>query len=433
MTGYQGNTLNFTERSSETTEKNTPSVLVLSQLFYPEVLAAGKIMTELCEKLVDMGMDVEVMCGPLTVLDRKTYVPKYTEHHGIRINRVLGTRFPQIKLSGRIINEISYSFSVFFKLIRDTSKRPVLVLTHPPFPAPTCAFLQKIGRGKLYIYLILDVYPDTAVKLGLIKERGFIDRLWESVNIFTYKHASSILVTGRCMEEVIRKKVGASLPDKIHTIHMWSDDNLIQPVPRADNPFIRKWSLEEKFVVLYSGNMGMYHDLETVMETARILKGYKDIVFLFIGEGLKKPLMKEFARRHELTNCEFLPYVEREDLKFSLSCAHVGLVSLDRGHEGLSVPGKTYSIMAAGVPVIAVMSPTAEIARIIHEEECGIVVEPSHPEELEKAILTLYNNHQKLGIMGKNARRAIDTKYNLESAAKVFYKMISDINSLQGK
>lgn len=414
--------------SNKAAKKTSPKLLVLCQLFYPELISTGQTLTELCEELVDMGVDVEVVCGPPTIIDRKTQVPKYMEYRGIRIKRVWSTRFPKLNLFGKIINQVTFALSVFFYLFRDTSKRPILVLTNPPFLVVICGFLRMLG-GKPYIYLIFDVYPDTTIKLRMLKEKGLIVKLWNLSNKFTFKYASSIIVIGRCMQEVIRKKVGAASAGKIHTIHVWSDDNLIQPVSRKKNPFIKKWGLEGKFAVSYSGNMGRFHDMETIMEAAKILKEYKDIVFLFIGEGHKKQWIMEFADKWKLANCQFHSYVDRENLGFSLSCAHVGLVSLAIEQEGLSVPSKTFGLMAAGVPVIAIMSSDSEIAKVVTEEDCGLVIKPGNVTDLSNALLDLYNKPERQKKMGVNARKAIDSKYNLHSAAKFYNDLVHHLNT----
>jgi|Deesub1362A_J573_1020465.scaffolds.fasta_scaffold00073_91 glycosyltransferase involved in cell wall biosynthesis len=411
-------------------KKKLPELLVLCQIFYPELISTGQTLTELCEELTEMGMDIEVLCGQPTVVDRETRVPKYIEHRGIRIKRLWSTRFPKLNTLGRILNQLTYALSVFFYLLRDTSKKPILVLTNPPFLAVICGLMRMLG-GKPYVYLIFDVYPDTAVNLGLLKEHGLLTRLWNWCNQISFKYASDIIVLGRCMKDVISKKVNGKFNDKIHVIHVWSDDKNIRAVSEQNdsNPFIERWGLKDKFVLSYSGNMGRFHDMETIMAAAKILSDYKDIVFLFIGEGYKKSWMMEFAKRWELTNCQFHTYVDRKDLGLSFQCAHVGLVSLLEGQEGLSVPSKTYGLMAAGLPVIAVMSPYAEVARMLIEEQCGIVVKPGNHQELANSILSLYNNREKLEMMGRNAKQAIDKKYNLHSAAKAYYEIIRTINS----
>lgn len=410
-------------------QDNCSKVLILCQLFYPELVSTGQTLTELCEVFIDLGMDIEVICGPPTILDRKTKVPRYTEYKGIKIKRVCGTRLPKLTFIGKFVNQVTYAFSVFFHLLFDFSKRPILVGTDPPFLGATCAMLRAFG-GKSYIYLVFDVYPDLAIKLGVLREKGIIAKLWDWWNRFILKHASAVIVLGRCMKEVIVNKGKGidSLSDKIYMIHVWSDDRRIQLIKREENPFINKWDLERKFVVSYSGNMARYHDMETIMESARELMGYKDILFLFIGEGYKKKWMEQYVDKWKLTNCQFHTYIDRKELGLSLACAHVGLVSLKAGQEGLSVPSKTFGILAAGVPVIGIMSRTSEIALIIEENNCGIVVEPGDVKGLVNAILILYTDRDLRDKMGKNAKEAIDKKYNLREAA-IKYKSI--IESLQ--
>ena len=264
----------------------------------------------------------------------------------------------------------------------------------------------------------------------MLKEKGLIAKLWDFWNQFILKYASAVIVLGRCMKEVIinKGKNISYLTDKIHLIHVWSDDRKIKPVERKENPFIKKWSLDGKFLVSYSGNMGRFHDMETIIYAAKKLKKYEDIRFLFIGEGYKKRWMKEFAKDQKLTNCQFSTYVNRNDLGSSLACADVGLVSLSRGQEGLSVPSKTFGILAAGVPAIAIMSRTSEIASIIEENNCGIVVEPGDVQGLADSILMLYNDTNFRKELGRNAVEAIKNKYSLKDAA---LKYLSIIESLQ--
>jgi len=231
------------------------------------------------------------------------------------------------------------------------------------------------------------------------------------------------------MKEVIinKGKRISNLTDKTHLIHVWSDDRKIKPAEGKENPFIKKWNLEGKFVISYSGNMGRFHDMETIIYAVQNLKKYKDILFLFIGEGYKKRWMEEFTTRQKLTNCQFSTYVNRNDLGLSLACAHVGLVSLLSGQEGLSVPSKTFGILAAGVPVIGIMSRTSEIALIIEENNCGIVVEPGDVQGLVDSILMLYNDTDLRKELGKNAVETINNKYSLKNAALKYLSIIESV------
>jgi glycosyltransferase involved in cell wall biosynthesis len=408
-----------------------PGVLILSQLFYPELVSTGQTLTELAEQLAVSGIDVEVLCGPPTVMAMDKRPPRDAVHRGIRIHRVWGTRFPKLNLAGRVVNQLTFTCSVLMHLLLHRPKKPILVLTNPPFLAVVCALLRSLRVGAPYIFLIFDVYPDTAVQLGILKDHGIIARLWDRANRFVFKHASAIVVIGRCMHEVISKKaerLGHPLNGELRAIHIWSDDANIANVKARENPLIDRFGTRGKFVVEYSGNMGRFHDMETIMEAANLLRDVKDIVFLLVGEGHKKRWMMDFAREKKLANCQFHTYVPREQLGQLLCLADVGLVSLVQGQEGLSVPSKTFGMMAAGVPIVAVMSDRSEVARVIEEENCGVVIRPGDSRSLADAILAFHHDRTKCKSAGQRSGRAIETRYNLREAAREYQRLIQEFS-----
>ncbi|MCA9521750.1 MAG: hypothetical protein KC609_12285, partial [Myxococcales bacterium] len=142
-----------------------PRVLVLCQMFYPELISTGQVLTSLCEELRELGADVEVVCGPPTIVDQQSEIPRDIEHLGIRIHRVWSTRFSKLTFWGKLANQLSFAISVFGELLRRDGGRPILVLTEPPFLAALCVAL-KWWRGDPFVYLIFDLYPDVAVATG---------------------------------------------------------------------------------------------------------------------------------------------------------------------------------------------------------------------------------------------------------------------------
>lgn len=415
----------------KTNNSQQTKLLVLCQLFYPELVSTGQTLTELCEELANDGIDIEVVCGQPTVINRGQKVAKHIKHKDIKIRRVWGTSFPKLNLIGRIINQLTFAISVFFYLLLHRPQKTILVLTNPPFLAFTCAILKTLRLGPSYIYLIFDVYPDTAVKLDVLKENGLLSRIWERLNAFVFRQASAIVVIGRCMQDVIKqkaKKFGLKLDDKLHHISVWSDDKLISSASEQENPLRKKWNLEGKFVVGYFGNMGRFHDVKTIIEAAEIMKDEDNMCFLFVGEGYKKQATMEYATRHNLQNCQFHTYVAREDLGHLMHLADVGIVSLLEGQEGLSVPSKAFGLMAAGVPIVAVMSAKSEVARIVREESCGTLVKPGEKKVLANSILQLYNDRAQLEQMSTNASRAINEKYNLSKVSRRYFDLIGQIS-----
>jgi len=403
-------------------------VLVVCQLFYPELVSTGQTLTELAEQLAEQGVDVEVLCGPPTILGRGQRIAKRLEHRGIHIHRLWGTAFPKLSLAGRIVNQLSFTCSVFLHLLLRRPKKPILVLTNPPFLAIVCAVLHVLRLGPPYLYLIFDVYPETAVRLGLLGEHSWLARAWERLNLFVCRHASAIIVIGRCMKDVIGRKLqrgGVMVNGNLHHIHVWCDDKAIRPVPRRANPLAKTFDVAGKFVVGYFGNMGRFHDVETIMGAAERLRREREIVFLLVGEGHKKKWAMDYARENRLDNCHFKGYVGREQLSCLLSLADVGLVSLLNGQEGLSVPSKTFGLMAAAVPVAAVVPCASEIARIVREQGCGFRIEPGRKEDLAKEILRLRSNRKALRTMGANGLRAIRRNYSIERASVCYLDLLA--------
>lgn len=410
-------------------------ILILCQLFYPELVSTGQTLTELAETLRDMEVDVEVCCGPPTILKGSEKPPKDLTYHNIRIHRVWGTFFPKVSTMGKLVNQITYAISTFFYLLFRRVERPVLVVTNPPFLGFICAVLRKIKHLR-FIYLIFDVYPDTAINLGVLKEGGLISNVWERSNRFVLKNSDAFIVIGRCMADRIRKKLCdldvEEMRMKQHIIHVWADDRNIQPLPEGtENIYRKRWNLEGKFVLGYSGNMGRFHDMETIAEAARELREYEDIRFVFVGEGYKKKWLQTYVETNRLTNCVIDTYVPRKDLSLLLNAFDIGFVSLLPGQEGLSVPSKTFGLLAAGVPVIAIMNPNAEIAMVVKEESCGFVTPPGDSKALKSIILYCYTNRATLKTMKANARKAVDEKYSLNKVAQAYVSLISEISNLK--
>lgn len=413
---------------SQDNHNPAPRVLILTHLFYPELVATGQNLTELGEGLANLGVDIEVICAPPTILGREEPVPKFLVYHGMKIRRVWATNFPKLFFLGMLLNHLSFAVSAFFYLLFHSSHRPLLVVTNPPFLGIISALL-KLMKGTPFIYLVHDVYPDTPIKLGVMSKNGLVSKVWVRLNRFILKQAAEIIVIGRCMQGIILEKGGGgdNLSQKVRMIPVWGDERNIQPVRRDENPFIKKWNLEGKFVVSYSGNMGRAHDMETIMAAAKEMAGNPDIVFVFIGDGYKKKWMKKYAQTANLTNCQFHNYVDRADLRYSISCAHVGLVSLLPGQEGLSVPSKVFSLLCAGVPAIGIMTPKSEIAAVIKENDCGLVVEPGDVKGLVIAINKLYQQPEIREKKGWQGREAISRKYNLEKSCQKYKSVISEL------
>ncbi|MDR3670296.1 MAG: glycosyltransferase family 4 protein [Holophaga sp.] len=402
-------------------------LLVLCQLFYPEMVSTGQTLTELCCELSDRAWDIEVVCASPTVQKAKEPVPSLLRHHDITIRRVWATRFPKLNILGRIINQATFTLSTLLYLLFRSGNRKILVLTNPPF-LPFACVVAKCFRPKLkFALLVFDVYPDTAIHLQLFSKTSLPARLWDWLNERSFSLASKIIVIGRCMKEVILGKGqrgGLDLRPKMEMVHIWSDDQAIANTELVYPDVFAKHGLQGKFIILYSGNMGRFHDVDTILEAALALRSHPRIRFAFVGEGAKKQDVIAYIDRHALPNCIVDTYVPKEELGSLLRCANAGLATLLPGQEGLSVPSKTLGLMAAGLPVLAIMDPKAEIALLVKEAQFGRVIASGDVKALVQTLLEFEASPNLCKELGERGLELVRQTLSLTKAADRYSEIL---------
>jgi glycosyltransferase involved in cell wall biosynthesis len=253
-----------------------------------------------------------------------------------------------------------------------------------------------------------------------------------AINRFLYRKAALVIVPGRDMKERLAKAY--FLPsDKIAVVENWTDPDIVSPVKREENEFLRSQGLSEKFVVMYSGNIGLSQDLENLVAVADELRELEEIVFVLVGEGALKESLVSLALNRNLKNIRFFSYQEKENLKYSLSAAHIHLIPLKRGMKGIIVPSKVYGIMAAAKPFIAAVDEGSEIDRLAKEFECGLVVTPSDVEALKRAILWAFQNQEQLDRMGRLGREVFEKHYSRSICTHKFRRTLESLFNLREK
>jgi glycosyltransferase involved in cell wall biosynthesis len=405
-------------------------ILVIEQHFYPEVAATGQLLLDLCEDLVKAGYQVKVITGnPTELFQKKIKIPRRENYQGIEIVRLKNTALSKYNMAGRVINYLTFHLSIFFHII--FSKRPdlVLVLSNPPFISFHGLILKILKKCKV-IYNVQDLFPDLAVELGKLRNKPFIFVL-KTLSKYIIRKMDKVIVVGEYMERKIKEEVLNDVrreADHVVTIHNWADGEKLKVIGEEDNYLKKEWGLKGKFVILYSGNIGYLHEFDTIISVAEDIqnKGYKDVVFVFIGEGIKKEYIKKKAEGRSLNNFLFFPYQPRNRLTYSLGIADVSLVTLEKGFEGMVVPSKIYGILASGRPVIAVVGGESEIVSIIREGNCGKIVRIRNYQALEDGILKYYNDREKRREDGLNGRKYFEKNFDRKIATKKYIKVIEE-------
>jgi colanic acid biosynthesis glycosyl transferase WcaI len=261
------------------------------------------------------------------------------------------------------------------------------------------------------------------VAAGVLRNRETI-AFFTAMERFLYKRATHISLIA---EDFRRSLVGKGVPsDKITLIPVWADPNSIQPQPK-DNAFRNEHGLNGQFVVLYAGNLGHTSALEEVLGAAEILRDGAGVRFVIVGEGVKKAALEEQAHKKGLGNILFLPFQPRGVFAEVLAAADVSLVTLNRNSSESSFPSKVFNIMASARPILAVARPGSEIANLVKEAECGIVVHPEQPELLAEAILHMKGEAGLLHKMGRNGLAQVTTRFSRAHCVERYDHMLQGV------
>jgi glycosyltransferase involved in cell wall biosynthesis len=390
--------------------------------------ATGQLLTELCEGLAsEYGFQVTVVAGPPyhpQTEEFKKRFPLDQEHrNGIRILRSHSTTLPKQKAICRFMNYMSYFLSSLVAGFYLRKPDIIVSLTDPPIIGLVGLFWARIYGAK-FVFWCQDIFPEVAFLLEDFRNDA-LNRALDKINRFLLRKADITVTIGETMKRRLVEIKNAP-EEKIEVIHNWADSQKIQPI-NGPNPFRSQYGLNDKFVVMHSGNIGLSQDVEKVVESARILKDKRDIVFLIIGEGNKKPTLERKAKEWGLDNVIFLPYQPKEFLKYSFSAADLFIISLKRGLAGYIVPSKLYGILAAGRPYVAAVEPECEVAMISKLYNSGVICPPGDPDALATALSQLYEHKVSLREMGKKARDAAKN-YDRKVALNSFYKLFSELH-----
>lgn len=244
------------------------------------------------------------------------------------------------------------------------SKHCHLVLVSNP---PLNVFVPLFTRKK-FSFIVYDLYPDSLFSQGFVKRNSFLGRWWMTKNKQIFAKADCVFTLSEDMKKAVAQYVAE---DKIKIVYNWAHNEHIRPIDKKENVFLTDLKLQDKFIVLYSGNMGMTHDIDVLVDVADRLKESEKIHFLFIGEGAKKAVVEEKVARYGLKNCSVLPYQPLEVLPYSMGAADLAVVTTDAKQSGLSVPSKTYTYLATGAALLCLAEDNTELARLTRERRIG--------------------------------------------------------------
>ncbi|MFE3890697.1 glycosyltransferase family 4 protein [Priestia sp. YIM B13446] len=376
----------------EKVKTDKKKLLIYAHYYIPDVASTGQILRELAEGMID-EFDITIVC----------VVPSYTgkvadeykkkmfykeEINGVKVIRIRVPEFSKSNKLSRVKNILSYFIGAMIATFKVGKMDYVYSISQPPILGGLLGVWGKWMKRAKYIYNIQDFNPEQTMAVGYSKNKLVLKAMM-MFDKFSCRQADKVIVVGRDMVETLKGRFkGRKVPN--HTfINNWIDEKEIYPLPANHEKvvaFKEKYGLQNKFIIMYSGNLGLYYDLENLMNVIEKFKDRDDVVFAFIGEGTIRESLVQYKEKNNLQNVRFIPYQDKADLIYSLNAGDVHWCLNAKGIKGVSVPSKLYGIIAAGKPILGALERGSEARLIIEETQCGYVTEPGNYAEIEGVI-----------------------------------------------
>jgi len=401
-------------------------IVVTSQMFYPDIAATAKVMTDISLALAQK-FQVKVISQNRAYNNPNQVFPLREKLNGVEIKR-----FPVPRLT----KNSNFSRMILSFLVEERTKKECRMLNPKAFLAvsnpPNAAFqVAKVAakKDKPYVFLLHDLYPDILEKLyNSSTISKFIRKKLRQTTKGTFELASRIIVLGRDVKDYLSSEY--SVPcEKIVMITNWST---VRPQPAIDTGSVedfrkkRKWN--DKFIIMYTGNLGETADFDVLLKTAKKLKEIsKEIRFVIVGNGRKRLSIENYVKKHNLRNVELLDFVPENEYPLILASADVFYVSLRKELYGISVPSKTYSYLSSGKPILGLLPENSEIALEISEQGFGIVCTDYSVDTLVEKIVNLKDNSKLRSEMGKRAIEVYKSKYTKDKVTSKYISLFDEL------
>jgi glycosyltransferase involved in cell wall biosynthesis len=390
------------------------SLIIISQYFYPSEASTSQLLTDLAEGLFENNLEVKVYTG--------------TFSHSEKLKPFSIIRSPDPfqnskSIFGKLISSLFFLVgAILYVIFKVDKKDSLLIASNPPY-AGIIGIIFKFLKGGKYYFLLQDIFPESAILSGIISEKSNLVFILNKLIYSICYHSEKTIILSDSMKILIKSKY----PDlnNVEIIENWAIEN-IPLLNKKDNTFAIEYGLDKKFTVLYSGNIGRLHDIETLVETIKILdEKQANIQFVFIGDGAKLKLLQNYQAQHNLKNLLLLPFQSRELLPLTLTACDVAVVSLIKGAESIVAPCKLYGMLASGRAIVSISEQESYIDQMVTREKCGINCPTGDAQKLANILMTLSKSPDEVKEMGINAHQLYLRKYTLNRALKEYQELIS--------
>lgn len=397
-------------------------LLIYAHYYIPDTASTGQILRELAEGMLNK-FDITVICvvpSYLGTVEEKYKTQKYYKENinGVKVLRIRVPEFSKTNKKSRVKNILSYFWGAIRATFRVGKMDYVLSISQPPILGGLLGVWGKWIKHAKYIYNIQDFNPEQVMAVGYTKNK-LITSAMMCFDKFSCRQSDLIITVGRDLVETVKNRFKGGKVPKTVMINNWIDESEIYPLPE-DHPkvlaFKKQYGLDGKFVIMYSGNIGLYYDLENLIQVIKRFgpdtktQDGREIVFAFVGAGSVLDTLKNYTKKHDMHNVVFIPYQNKTDLIYSLNSGDVHLCVNAKGIKGVSCPSKAYGIMAAGKPILGVLESNSEVRCLIEDTHGGLCCEPGEYDKVEKNIRWFVENAggSELKAMGTRNREKLE-------------------------
>jgi glycosyltransferase involved in cell wall biosynthesis len=325
-------------------------------------------MADAAMELARRGRRVVVITSDRGYDDPTKRYPRRQTIAGVEIKRVPLTSFGKSRGYLRALGALIFMVRCLTDGLLRRNLGGILFHTSPPFIGVVAAVIGRV-RGCPIAYWTMDINPDQLIALGKISADGIAARVLGAANDFILREATLVVTLDRFMSERLNRR--GSFEAKTVVIPPWPHEDSLEPVPPAVNPFRAQHGLQDKVVIMYSGNHSPSNPLTTLLEAAVHFRSDSRLAFVFVGGGIGKKEVEDYTVRHSLRNVLSLPYQPLSGLRLSLSAADVHVVSLGNGMAGIIHPCKIYGAMSVARPILYLGPTTSHIADLLRSHDIG--------------------------------------------------------------
>lgn len=396
-------------------------IAIISINYHPELTGISVYTTGLAEALAREGDQVDVYTAfPYYPHWRKSATHEWLWYwseniHGVRVRRhyLYVPRRPNALR--RMIHELSFVFSATLGYLFGPRADVTVIVSPSLFLGIPIALLARL-KGSASLFHVQDLQPDAAVDLGMLKP-GPVTNFFYWIERLTYRLCNRVSTISEGMRRRIAEKCVPG--EKIALLRNWANDDQVHILPH-DTELRNEWGLAGKFVVLYSGNMGIKQGLGNLLDCADALRAERDVTFVIVGDGGEKEVLVREAEMRNLDNVCFRPLQPMERLGELLATADVSVIPQKAGVADIVLPSKLANILASGRSVVVAAAQDTELAHIIRDGDCGRVVPQGDPVRMAEAILDLRDDAELCARLGANGRHYMETHLGRTSVVAQF-------------